>query len=222
MPVLAYCITEPGPQIAVPETGVQGAAIKPLHESGLRCFVSQYTDEPARSGSQQVRETALVFSHILQDFFRQIAIIPFRFPTLLADETEVLGFLKGHAAQYHKELRRLRDSVQMEVQISFRPTEDDAGPHKTSGKDYLVARQERRQKLEAAAQEFRRAGGSRIQDWRQRDTPTGIRAYALVPREAVPAFLERAEKIALSGDLKARVTGPWPATEFLEEPDAKR
>jgi gas vesicle protein GvpL/GvpF len=214
MPVLAYCITEPEPDIKVPEVGVQGHAIRSLHQSGLHCFVSDYGDQAA---TNPARESALAFSQVLQEIFRQTAIIPFCFPTLLQDEAELATFLHEHAAQYREDLTRLRNLVQMEVQIAFQRGEKKPDIASQSGKDYLRSRQLRHQNLEAAAQEFRRMAQTHIRNWRQRDTPRGLRAYALVERDSVPAFRDIIGRVALSPDLSARVTGPWPATEFLTE-----
>ncbi|PYX95217.1 MAG: hypothetical protein DMG71_10055 [Acidobacteria bacterium] len=214
MPVLAYCITELEPRINVPATGVQGSAIKSLQESGLRCFVSNYSDQ---ASTKPVRELALTFSRVLQDMFGQIAIIPFCFPTLLSNEAELSAFVRERAAQYHEDLFRLRDAVQMEVQVNFQQADPKTGLTKQSGKDYMRARQLRHQKLDAAVQEFRRAGQTHLQDWRQRDTATGIRGFALVPRAAVTVFLETMRRVTVPPDLNARITGPWPATEFFEE-----
>ena len=214
MPVLVYCITEPESQIQVPGIGVQGSPLKSLEESGLRCFVSHYSDQPS---SKPVRDAALAFGRVLREIFGQVAIIPFCFPTILGDEAELTAFLREHAAHYRQDLTRLRNSVQMEVQISFQPAEPKAEPPNQSGKEYLRLRQARNKKLEGAVQEFRRIGQDRIQDWRQRDSPAGIRGYALVARAAVPAFLEAVARVKLSPDLIARVTGPWPASEFLKE-----
>jgi Gas vesicle synthesis protein GvpL/GvpF len=213
MPVLAYCITEPEPQIKVPSAGVQGCPIKTLEDSGLRCFVSQYDEQPS---TKPVRETALAFSRVLQDIFRQVAVIPFSFPTLLG-EAELMAFLREHASHYREDLIRLRNSVQMEVQVSFQQPTPRAAPSNQSGLDYLHTRQLRRQKLEAAVQRFRDIGEHHINDWRQRDNPAGIRGYALIARDAVPAFLEAIGGVALSSELRARVSGPWPASEFLTE-----
>ena len=214
MPVLAYCITELEPRINVPATGVQGSAIKSLQESGLRCFVSNYCDEPS---TKPVRELALTFSRVLQNIFGQIAIIPFCFPTLLSDEAELSAFVREHAALYREDLSRLRDAVQMEVQVNFPQADPKTGPTEQSGKDYMRTRQLRHQKLDAALQEFRRAGQSYIQDWSQRDAATGIRSFALVPRAAVASFLDTMRRATVPPVLNARVTGPWPATAFLKE-----
>lgn len=180
----------------------------------MRCLVSDYSGQPS---AKPVRESALVFSRVLREIFGQIAIIPFCFPTLLGDEAELTAFLREHSAHYREDLTRLRNSVQMEVRIGFQPGEPKGEASGQSGKDYLRTRQLRHEKLKAAAQEFRRIGEAHIQDWRQRETAGGMRGYALVARDIVPAFLDAIGGAALSPDLTARITGPWPATEFLKE-----
>jgi hypothetical protein len=213
MTVLAYCITETEPDIQVPSVGLEGHAIRSLTESGLRCFISDYGKEAA---GKPVRESALTFSRVLQDIFGQVAIIPFCFPTLLPSESEISDFVRENAAEYRKALSRLRDSVQMDVHIGF------GDKHKLeardeSGTDYLRKRLSRHQHLEGVAEEFRRAAQPLIQDWRQREVAAGIRGHALVARGLAASFLEKMAGIEIPADFNVRVTGPWPAAEFLKE-----
>ena len=218
MPVLAYCITELDPPIDAPKVGVQGSIITSIEESGLLCLVSHFTQQTGTPA----RDTALAFSRVLQDIFRQTAIIPFSFPTLLRDETEITSFLREHAVQYREALARLRNFVQMEVQINLQQTARKADCTKASGTEYLRGRQLCRQKLASAADQFRRAGQAYVHGWRQRDAGAGIRGYALVDRRTVPAFLEKVGAVSLPSDLRARITGPWPTTEFLKESDGQQ
>ncbi|PYX36233.1 MAG: hypothetical protein DMG75_11265 [Acidobacteria bacterium] len=85
MPVLAYCVTTAEVALKVAQTGVAGMTVESVDESGLRCFVSRRESELPMS-SLATREEALAFHSVLQELFRQTTIIPFRFPTLLADE----------------------------------------------------------------------------------------------------------------------------------------
>jgi hypothetical protein len=71
--------------------------------------------------------------------------------------------------------------------------------------------------LESAAQALRAAGQPWIESWRERPVLSGIRCYALVARHAMSAFVERVGSVEIAPELSARVTGPWPATEFLQE-----
>lgn len=216
MPVLAYCITEAEPEIVVPQAGVGKAEIRSLHEAGLRCFVSDYSNQVPVKG-KSAPEPALAFGRVLHEIFRQVAVIPFCFPTILADEGEIAAFVREHAAEYRENLARLRHSVQIEIQISHQSRAQQGGLRDQTGKDYLRKRQMRHHELAAALQEFRQAGQEWTEDWREREVAGGIRGYALVPRASVQAFLQKMENLPVTTGLQARVSGPWPATQFLKE-----
>jgi Gas vesicle synthesis protein GvpL/GvpF len=226
MSVLAYCITELDSDIHVPRVGVHGSSIQTIEESGLRCFISIFSGNM----SKPAREAALVFSGVLQAIFEQVAIIPFRFPTLVDGEGEIRKFICEHAVRYREELARLRNFVQMEVQISCAESNSQAPgstdpmpqPSHNRGTAYLRERQLRYEKLALAAEEFRRAGKEYIHQWRARDVRAGVRAYALVDRSATGEFLEAVKAVRPPSDLRARITGPWPATEFLKEANVER
>jgi hypothetical protein len=226
MPVLAYCVTELDSEIHVPKIGVHGSPIQAIEESGLRCLISSFSGDLSRPA----RDAALVFSGVLQAIFEQVAIIPFRFPTLVDGERDIRGFICEHAVQYREELARLRNFVQMEVQISSAESNSQVSqsgdpmpePSRNRGTAYLRERQQRYEKLALAAEEFRRAGKGYIYDWRARDFRAGIRGYALVGRSATAEFLEAITAVRLPSDLRARITGPWPATEFLKEANVGR
>lgn len=214
MTVLAYCITETEPDIQVPSMGLEGHAIRSLVESGLRCFISDYGKEAA---GKSVRESALIFSRVLRDIFAQVAIIPFCFPTLLPSESEISDFVRENADEYRKALSRLRDSVQMDVHISLPDPEQKLEARDGAGTDYLRKRLSRHQRLEGITEEFRRAAQPLIQDWRQREVATGLRGHALVARGLTASFLDKMARLPIPADVHVRVTGPWPAAEFLKE-----
>src|SRR5229473_1382541 len=108
MPVLAYCVTTAEVALKVSQTGVAGMTVESVDESGLRCFVSRRESELPMS-SLATREEALAFHSVLQELFRQTTIIPFRFPTLLAESP---GSLNVSGTQY---LRR-RQGQQRELE----------------------------------------------------------------------------------------------------------
>lgn len=208
MALLAYCIAEAGANIEIPHSGVQEKPIQTVAESGLTCFVSEYNGGGDRD---QIRATAVEFNRVLQDVLQQAAIVPFRFPTLIADESEMRGFLREHAEKYLEDLRRLRGAVQMEVNL----TADDSPKATISGADYLRARQARHHKFTATAAAIREALAPWAKDWREHESSGGTRCYVLIPRVDVQSVLQRLQGVKIPGELQARVTGPWPATEFL-------
>jgi hypothetical protein len=208
MPLLAYCIAEAGAKIEIPCRGVQGKPIQTVPESGLISFVSEYG---GAAGRDQIRGSALEFNRVLQNLLQQAAIVPFRFPTVVADESEMCGFLREHAEEYLENLRCLRDLVQMEINL----TTDESPQASSSGTDYLRTRQARHQKFTATAETIREALAVWAKDWREHESAGGTRCYALIPRDTVQSVLQRLRAMNIPGDLRARVTGPWPATEFL-------
>jgi hypothetical protein len=64
--------------------------------------------------------------------------------------------------------------------------------------------------------EFRRVSTSQAEGWIQRDTSSGIRGFALVDRSSLTVFLEKIGTVVTPADISARLTGPWPPSEFVE------
>lgn len=212
MPLLAYCILDTQPEVTVPQSGVGGAAIESVSEAGLCCLASAF-DTSDVIGRSSVRDTALEFNEVLKSVFSQVAIIPFRFPTVLADKQAVTDFLQEHQAEYHKSLSRLRTVVQMEIVIS----EPSSSPVAQSGAEYLRTRKAEHDALLAAAEGFRSSLNGLVASWHCRETGSGVHGYALIERAEIDKFRLQAENVKLPPDYAARITGPWPATEFLSE-----
>ena len=211
MPVLAYCIAEAQSNISIPNAGVRGAPIARVLAGPLQGFVSEFDRSVVKRLS--IREAAMEFHRTIQELFRQVAVLPFRFPTVLATEQEILVHMSKHAGEYASTLSRLRNSVQMEIRIGNNARD---GEPAESGAKYLQEKQHDRARLKASAADFRQASEPWLKQWRQREVSHGLHCYLLIPREAVEQFLIRIKKIVLPDNQSARVSGPWPATEFFE------
>jgi len=189
--------------------GVQEATVESLAESGVRCFFSR-VDELG-TDANRFRDDALRFHGVLREILDRAAVAPFRFPTLLGDERELREFLAGQAAAYAEDLRRLRGMVQMEVRI--RP---EAGfSHPQSGKEYMEARTAEARRLSALAESIHAGAGELASQWRARQETGGLRCYALLRREQVAEFEQRARSLSPVQGASILVSGPWPASEFL-------
>lgn len=197
-------------QVAPSPHGVQGATVEQICDSGLCCFFSQI--ERLASEPAAVKASALQFHHVVSSVFTHAAVIPFRFPTLVADANELTSHLREHAAEYRHALGRLYGMVQMEVRISV--TAPDA--NRESGAQYLRSRQGRHAQLREAASNVRNATQSAVGDWRERETNQGWRCYALVARSQLAKFQEVIRSVEAPDGLQITVTGPWPATEFIK------
>jgi hypothetical protein len=216
MAVLAYCITETQPEITVPDAGVRGTTIETIRIQDLRCFASRF-DPQDLVGKAPIQEAALDFNRVLQELLQQIAVIPFRFPTILTDETALSKFLTEHQAEYREALHRLRNCVQMEIRLKMQTSTQSQSTSPKSGAEYLRGRQAQHQYIDSIVARFREAAEPLAKDWRHRETATGIRCFALVDRSNVQGFLRHVQAVSVPAESESRVTGPWPASEFLKE-----
>jgi Gas vesicle synthesis protein GvpL/GvpF len=216
MPVLLYGIIESGSEVLTLQPGVAGATIQTTGRSDLQCFYSHNSTLPGSAP----REAVLEFHRVVQAIFSARDMIPFRFPTLMADEAELASQLQEHAAEYHLWLARVRGRVQMEIRIHYR--DDGPGSRKeaggaVSGTEYLRFRQARQAKLDAAAGVLKGAVLGHTTGWRQRGSSDHLRCFALVGRDSVAQFQRSLASTEIPADLIARVSGPWPPTEFFSE-----
>jgi hypothetical protein len=213
MPILAYCVTMAEVASKVSRAGVAGMTVESVKESGCRCFVSRREGELPPS-SLATREQALEFHSVLQELFQQSTIIPFRFPTVLADEADLSAHLKENAEQYRKALSRLEHMVQMEIHLGFGQAATP-GRSKVSGTQYLKQRQGQLRGLEKLAEKFRQAGA--IRSWQKQESARAVRCFALIHRDDIAEFQRRIAEVTVDAEIAVRVTGPWPPTEFLKE-----
>jgi hypothetical protein len=211
--VLAYCVAEQQTQFSSLGTGVEGAPVRWIDMGRLRCFVSDFA---AQMPYAPVPEMVKAFNQVLQRIFAQAVIIPFRFPTIVESEDMLRQFVESRAAEYSGALKRLRNKVQMDVRIMFKTRENVNSSSSKSGREYLEGRRGRYQQAQSVMDEFRRVSNSLAEEWIQRDTPSGIRSFALVDRTSLAVFLERIGSVVTPADISARVTGPWPPSEFVE------
>ena len=211
--MLAYCVAEQLTQFSSLGTGVEGAPVRWIDVGRLRCFVSDFA---AQMPYAPVPEMVRAFNQVLQRIFAQAVIIPFRFPTIVESEDTLRQFVESRAAGYSGALERLRNKVQMDVRIMFKTRESVNSSSSKSGREYLEGRRERYQQAQSVMDEFRQVSNSLAEEWIQRDTPSGIRSFALVDRFSLAVFLERIGSVVTPADVSARITGPWPPSEFVE------
>ena len=206
--ILPYCIVADS-GVSPPVTGVREMAVEEMACRGLRCFYSKFQQRPENF----TQEDAVDFYKVVQTVFEKAAVIPFRFPTMLEAKAQLDEFVQEKAQDYAAALERLSNFVQMELRIMPAATADTPS---TSGKEYMAQRLKNKQELESAANTARSMLADIRLDWRQQETREGLRCYALVARNAVKPFQEKARTLAFAREIKVSVSGPWPATEFIE------
>jgi hypothetical protein len=221
MPVLAYGLTE-ARALSAPAHGVEEAPVEFVEQDGLKCFFSRTPSLDSILGLPTKR-AALAFHKVIQAIFTQAAVIPLRFPAILENEAELLGYMSRQKDVFCEALDRLRDMVQMDIRLSRTSTRDGQLPAKRhsssqiTGAQYLEARRMQQRDLANSIAPFRGLGNDLICDWRERTSAQGLHCFALIERTAVDAFKTQAATLHLPPDVVARVSGPWPASEFVEK-----
>lgn len=216
MPILAYCTITESERIEFPNCGVQGRHIFAVSESGLHCLCSPFMTAGA---AEPLRDSALIFNKVLQSVFKQTTLIPFRFPTVVADEQEIRAYLQEQGAELSDALRRFEGAVQMEVDLRLKELLNPQGS--SSGTDFLRRRQADLHVLEQASSRLRDAVAGSFREWRIRNSSHRTRCYVLVERGALEEFLQKARNLELSNQIHARITGPWPVSEFVSNLERK-
>lgn len=210
--LLAYCIAEQQSQFDAPLRGVEGEPVRWIDVAALRCFFSDFGLPMAE---QPAPEILTAFNQVLHAIFSHTTIIPFRFPTVVENEGVLRQFLESRSSDYRAALHRLHNMVQMDVRLILEPVPAPAASPQ-SGKSYLEHRRARHRELQSLLDRFRCAADSLAQGWVQRDSPSGARGFALVDRSTLPLFLEKIGRVLTPAGISARVTGPWPPSEFVE------
>jgi len=210
--VLAYCIAEQESQFDVPLHGVHGQPVRWFDVAALRCFVSNFSSPMPDQPAPQI---LTAFHQVLHAIFSRTTIIPFRFPTVVENEGVPRRFLESHSPEYRSALRHLRNKVQMDVRLIVEQVRASEPPQQ-SGKSYLEHRRARQRDIQSVLEKFRCAANSLAENWVQHDTPSGTRGFALVDRSALPLFLEKIGRVLTPAGISARITGPWPPSEFVE------
>jgi hypothetical protein len=212
MPLLMYCVAKAACSVTARIAGVSGTEISRIESHGLTVFFSRAASADIWLRAS-LRDSALQFHRVLSGFFRSVAIIPFRFPTIIESDQALMQHLEQHAAQYNALLEKFADKVQMDVRISFATT---SVQNKQSGAQFLRERQQRNRTLESLMKQISEAARQFARDWRQRRIATGIRGFALLGREQIGNFNNIAAKLSVPAGFEVRVSGPWPVTEFLD------
>jgi hypothetical protein len=208
VPLLVYCISES--EAPPPADGVRGRRVERENIAGMQCYYSVFPGPL----SKLTKDDALVFHHVITAIFSRVAVIPFRFPTMLEGKGELEVFLETEGHDLLESLQRLREFVQMEVRLTM---EDAAAVPAGSAHESHEDRQHTREDLLELAESVGELLEEDIRGWHTREFQNGVRCYALVPRHTVADFRHKCERLKLEGGARAAVSGPWPPSEFLHE-----
>jgi hypothetical protein len=125
--------------------------------------------------------------------------------------------VESSSGRYHDLLQKYKTSVQMEVHVSG--PEKSASGTAASGTEYLHERKHRVEALDALVARLRSAAGSVVKDscLHFHGVPNGgIRWFARLERDSIEQFNKSMRTLMLPAGYTARVSGPWPVTEFFD------
>ena len=206
MAILPYCVILANLKVKKPQVGVDGERVEALKLESLCALYSDFDDSALAPDT--LRQSALEFHRVIASVFRQMALVPFRFPNLLKTREELESHLRANLPKYQSFLERTRDAVQMEIVLPNTSPAPVSVESKTSGAEYLREKQQRSRphaELSSALLE-------KIKELVLATKTTDMRLYLLVPRDQIEALRGH-----LNGFQEIRISGPWPAAEFLEE-----
>jgi response regulator RpfG family c-di-GMP phosphodiesterase len=209
---LAYCAFCHHPEISLPATGVTSAQARVMAEGELRVLWSE-VDWPF--AAERLQKQALEFHQVISHVFNQTAVIPFRLLSVFADERSLASFVAEHADAFLADLGRLKTSVQMECVVYPAPSRAQAD--NSSGAAYLREKAGMLQAQEQHVNAVRESLGELGREIRLREGKNGIRLFVLMERGREKEFRAIIEQLTTPEHLARRVSGPWPAAEFLSE-----
>ena len=232
MGLLAYCVLGRLPGDA--PHGLTGVDDRPVHlvtNSRLSLAVSPFAGGIADADADMTR--VIAFQRVVERLPRERTVLPIRFGSLFADETDVLSHLHDRRERYQRDLSRLDGCVEMGVTLLVpRPAPSPAGPPEAPhgpGGAYLESRRQDLAQHEAAGHlaDEEIARWNRVFDGliheRKTERPCSadpsqlpVRALFLVPREAVETLRERFRAVPQRPEAPALLVGPLPPYSFVE------
>lgn len=210
--VLAYCGFRHGAQITLPAVGV-GAVPVQLMSSGELGLLWSEVEWPIAPDKMQ--RSALEFHQVVRHIFNQTAVIPFRLLSVFDDQQALAAFAAENQACFLADLERLKSFVQMECVVYPAPATERQDI--SSGKAYLEKKAVAMRSSESFAQAVRDAVAHLSHEVRVREGKNGTRIFVLVERGRESDFRQAVSVLPLPQHLSRRISGPWPAAEFLSD-----
>jgi hypothetical protein len=240
MKCLLYCILpSPGDgTLTVPECP-DGHPLHILKNHGLCAAVSNIPDTGAVGTTAEVLE----YHRIIASFHDRLAVIPFRFGTILDSPADVERLLERKADQYAKLLHELEGCSEMGIRaISEEPRPPTPSPDAADdvrgsssgnpGTQYLSRLKVQHQHAHAASQAderameryrtpfdglFRKFKSEVSRSKGTNDSADSVirSLYFLVPKESIPRFRQTFADLAAREDARLLLSGPWPPYNFV-------
>jgi hypothetical protein len=210
--ILVYCGFRQSPEISLPSVGVNAA---PVHVTSLGDLALLWSEVDWPFNPQRMQKNAVEFHEVVHQVFRQTAVIPFRLLSVFEDQQAFTAFATENRERFLQDLNRLKDLVQMECVIYPKPS--DTQVDRSSGKAYLEQKAVALRSSEASVQATREALAHLSREVRVREGKNGTRIFVLVDRGRENDFRQAVTSVPMPSHLARRMSGPWPAAEFLSE-----
>jgi len=214
---LAYCGFHHQARIALPAIGVNAQPVQLMLSGGLGLLWSE-VEWPFVP--DQMQRNALEFHEVVRHVFNQTAVIPFRLLSVFEDQQALKAFVAENEGRFLDDLERLKSFVQMECVVypAPRQAQGEAQAGSSSGKAYLEKKAAAMRSSEGFAQAVRDAVAHLCHEVRVREGKNGTRIFVLVERGRETDFRQAVSVLPLPEHLSRRISGPWPAAEFLSDP----
>jgi hypothetical protein len=196
-----------------------GAPLPPLGRlelaahGGIAGVYAQIDPEQGRASAEALWH----HERLLEALMADRAVLPMRYGTVLADESQLRRVLAERSKEFSRLLHTVRGRVELALRMLPPESEGVADEQARSGREYMEARVRRRREGEEAIALLRPL--DRIADaCRTPGTAAdGVarRSY-LVERERVEHFTALVQQLqAAHADLRMTCTGPWPPYSFV-------
>ena len=228
MTLLLYAIGAADAPVTAGLTGLDGAAVDTIVHAGLAAFVAGCDRAP-----EPRPESLLEYERIVERLMDDATILPARFGTVLAGETEVSTLLQERRERFLAGLARVSGAVEFGVRADWSDSPPVAGEAAeaagsasaaagaTPGLDYMNERLAVRRR----AREIATAIDAPLRDLARERTcriltrpQTPVVAAYLVARPRVDEFIGRCRDLTGAVPGASVVgTGPWPPYSFVEQ-----
>ena len=210
--IMVYCGFRRAPEFALPAVGVNAAPVQVVAWNELQLLWSEVEWPFA---PERMQKCAVEFHEVVHHVFRQTAVIPFRLLSVFEDQPAFTRFAAENRERFLQDLNRLSDVVQMECVIYPAPSQTQVD--RSSGKAYLEQKAAALRSSEGFAQATQEALAHLSREVRVREGKNGTRIFVLVERGRESDFRQAVTALPVPNQLARRMSGPWPAAEFLSE-----
>ncbi|MBS1861186.1 MAG: GvpL/GvpF family gas vesicle protein [Actinobacteria bacterium] len=187
--------------------GLEGAPLRAIEADPLAAVFSAHETAPGADEDKLWQHEAVV-----ERLMEEVAVLPFRFGTTVADQGELETLLRGREEQLGKLLDEVRGAVELSVRGELPvPESRPVG----NGTEYMRERGRSLRSQELIREQLHRP----LDDLSRRSVlagpGAGFKGAYLVDGDRVDAFAERVRVLSRDLDLVVSCTGPWPPYNFV-------